>query len=267
MSLKDKVIVITGGSGVLCSEIALHLGLEGAKIILLDINEKGLKEQEIFLRERNVQVEGMPCDVLDKSSIVEVIDELVTKYITIDVLINGAGGNKKHATTSADMDFFNLPKEAIDWVFNLNFMGSFLPSQVVGQLFAQQGFGNIINISSMNAFTPLTRIPAYSAAKAAISNFTQWLAVHMAQEYTPNIRVNAIAPGFLLTDQNRFLLTKESGDLTERGQQIIAHTPAGRFGKPEDIVSTVKWLLSSDSNFITGVIIPIDGGFSAFSGV
>jgi len=186
----------------------------------------------------------------------------------VDILINGAGGNRKRATTSPDLAFFDLPADAIQWVFSLNFIGTLLPSQVFGRLMAEQEHGVILNVSSMNAFRPLTRIPAYSAAKAAVSNFTQWLAVHMAQEYSPRIRVNAIAPGFFLTEQNRFLLTDEqTGELTLRGKTIIAHTPMGHFGDPEDLIGTVLWLLSPGAKFVTGIVVPVDGGFSAFSGV
>jgi NAD(P)-dependent dehydrogenase (short-subunit alcohol dehydrogenase family) len=182
--------------------------------------------------------------------------------------VNGAGGNKPQATTNPQQSFFDLPADAVNFVFNLNFLGTFLPSQVFGQLMVAQGEGVILNISSMNSFRPLTRIPAYSAAKAGVSNFTQWLAVHMAQEYSTKIRVNAIAPGFFLTEQNRFLLTdQESGKLTERGQKIIDHTPAGRFGDPDDLIGTIVWLISPAAAFITGVVVPIDGGFSAYSGV
>jgi len=166
------------------------------------------------------------------------------------------------------VSFFDLPADAVRGVFDLNFMGTLLPSQVFGKLMAEQGEGVILNVSSMNAFRPLTRIPAYSAAKAAVSNFTQWLAVHVAQEYSPNIRVNALAPGFFLTEQNRFLLTDEaSGELTPRGRTIIEHTPMARFGDPEDLAGTVLWLLSPAASFVTGVVVPVDGGFSAFSGV
>jgi NAD(P)-dependent dehydrogenase (short-subunit alcohol dehydrogenase family) len=186
----------------------------------------------------------------------------------LDGLINAAGGNRPDATTSPDRSFFDLPEEALRFVFDLNLMGTILPSQILGQLMAQRGEGVILNVSSMNAFRPLTRIAAYSAAKAGVSNFTQWLAVHMAQEYSPRIRVNAIAPGFFLTEQNRFLLTdQQTGALTPRGETIITHTPMQRFGTPEDLLGAVLWLLSSASAFVSGVVIPIDGGFSAFSGV
>ena len=186
----------------------------------------------------------------------------------VDMLINGAGGNKREATTAADLSFFDLPADAIQWVFDLNFVGTLLPCQIFGSQMAEQGEGIILNISSMNALRPLTRIPAYSAAKAAVSNFTQWLAVHMAQEYSPRIRVNAIAPGFFLTEQNRFLLTdRETGELTPRGQTILAHTPMDRFGDPGELVGATIWLLSPASDFVTGIVVPIDGGFSAYGGV
>jgi NAD(P)-dependent dehydrogenase (short-subunit alcohol dehydrogenase family) len=185
-----------------------------------------------------------------------------------DMLINAAGGNHPRATTSADRPFFDLDADDLRFVFDLNGIGTMLPSQVFGRRMAEQGRGVILNVSSMNAFRPLTRIPAYSAAKAAVSNFTQWLAVHMAKEYSPHIRVNAIAPGFMLTDQNRYLLTdKETGELTARGRAIIEHTPQGRFGTPEDLLGTILWLLSPASQHVTGIVVPIDGGFSAFSGV
>ncbi|MEA3225706.1 MAG: SDR family oxidoreductase, partial [Planctomycetota bacterium] len=186
----------------------------------------------------------------------------------IDVLINGAGGNKKEATTSPDMPFFDLPKDAVRFVFDLNFLGTLLPSQVFGKEMAENGAGIILNVSSMCAFSPLTKVAAYSAAKAAVSNFTQWLAVHICQNYSKDVRVNAIAPGFFLTEQNRFLLTDEkTGDLTDRGQTIVDHTPMGKFGQAEDLVGTVTWLLSDAAKFVTGIVVPIDGGFSAFSGV
>jgi NAD(P)-dependent dehydrogenase (short-subunit alcohol dehydrogenase family) len=186
----------------------------------------------------------------------------------VDILINGAGGNKAEATTSEELSFFDLPADAIRWVFDLNFMGTLLPSQVFGRYMVKQGSGCIINISSMAAFRPLTRTVAYSPAKAAVSNFTQWLAVHISQNYSDKIRVNAIAPGFFLTEQNRFLLVDErTGELTERGQAIIDHTPIGGFGDPQDLIGAVLWLLSDGARFVHGTVIPIDGGFSAFSGV
>jgi NAD(P)-dependent dehydrogenase (short-subunit alcohol dehydrogenase family) len=186
----------------------------------------------------------------------------------VDILINAAGGNYPTGTTSPDLSFFDLPLDALRYISDLNLLGTVLPCQVFGRGMAERGEGVILNVSSMNAFRPLTRIPAYSAAKAAVSNFTQWLAVHMAQNYSPRIRVNAIAPGFFITEQNRFLLTdKETGDFSARGKSVIAHTPMNRFGTPEDLLGATMWLISPASAFVTGAVIPIDGGFSAFSGV
>jgi NAD(P)-dependent dehydrogenase (short-subunit alcohol dehydrogenase family) len=196
------------------------------------------------------------------------MEKTIAEFGKIDGLINGAGGNRPAATTSAEKPFFDLPADALRGVFELNLMGTIIPSQVVGRHMAERKQGVILNVSSMNAFRPLTRIAAYSAAKAGVSNFTQWLAVHVAQEYSPNIRVNAIAPGFFITDQNRYLMTdKETGELTPRGKQVMAHTPMGRFGAPEDLIGTTLWLLSPASCFVTGIVVPVDGGFSAYSGV
>ncbi|MGD9110179.1 MAG: SDR family oxidoreductase, partial [Phycisphaerales bacterium] len=214
------------------------------------------------------QAISIKCNVLEKNTIEQAKDKITAEYGSVDILISGAGGNKKEATTSPEMSFFDLPPEAIRFVFDLNFIGTLLPSQVFGAEMAEKGSGIILNVSSMNAFRPLTKIAAYSAAKAAISNFTQWLAVHMCQNYSRDIRVNAIAPGFFLTEQNRFLLTDEkTGELTARGKTIIDHTPMGRFGAPDDLLGTVLWLLSDASKFVTGIVVPVDGGFSAFSGV
>ena len=266
--ITGNVVAITGAGGVLCAAMAHALGEQGAKIVLLDIGEDSLKRVGDELAAKNIDYIGVKCNVLDKASIQEAADKAIAHFGHVDVLINGAGGNKPGATTNPDQSFFDLPEDAVSWVMNLNFMGTFLPSQIFGKHFAERGEGNIINISSMNAFTPLTRIPAYSAAKAAVSNFTQWLAVHMSQNYSGKIRVNAIAPGFLLTNQNRFLLTNESdGNLTARGKTIIDHTPMARFGNPEDLISTIQWLVAPASSFVHGIVVPVDGGFSSFSGV
>jgi len=208
-------------------------------------------------------------DVLERKSLQEAARAIAEEFgRSVEMLINAAGGNSPRATTGTDQSFFDLDEEAMRFVFDLNAIGTILPSQVFGKGMVEQERGIILNVSSMNSFRPLTRIPAYSAAKAAVSNFTQWLAVHMAQEYSPKIRVNAIAPGFMLTDQNRYLLTdRETGLLTPRGQSIIDHTPQGRFGTPEDLLGPVLWLLSPASEHVTGVVVPIDGGFSAYSGV
>jgi len=266
--LTGKIVVVTGGGGVLCSTLSRTLAEAGARLAVLDINLAAAESVASDIRERGGEGLAIQCDVLDKASVEAAAEAVITRFGKVDILINGAGGNKPQATTSQDQSFFDLPADAAQWVFNLNFIGTLLPSQVFSRRMTQEGSGVVLNISSMSAFHPLTRVPAYSAAKAAVSNFTQWLAVHLAQEYTPHIRVNAIAPGFFLTEQNRYLLTdKASGELTERGRQILAHTPMGRFGQPEDLIGAVLWLLSPAAAFVTGIVVPIDGGFSAFGGV
>jgi NAD(P)-dependent dehydrogenase (short-subunit alcohol dehydrogenase family) len=263
-----RTVVITGGTGILGGEIALALVNCGANVAMMDLNlqpARALLERMGAHAKQAVAVEG---NVLDVSSLHQATEAIVNRFGAIDCLVNAAGGNKPQATTSPDLSFFDLPIDALRWVFDLNILGTMLPCQVMGKVMAEKGQGTILNISSMNAFRPLTRIPAYSAAKAGVSNFTQWLAVHMAQRYSARIRVNAIAPGFFVTVQNRFLLYDEqTRELTPRGQSIIAHTPMARFGEPEDLFGAVLWLLSPASAFVTGVIVPIDGGFSAYSGV
>lgn len=267
-NLTGRVAVITGGGGVLCGTMARALGNNGVRVAVLDLNSEAAERVAADVRSDDGQAVAVTANVLDRGSVESAARQVVDAFGRVDILINGAGGNKKQATTSPELPFFDLPPDTIRWVFDLNFLGTLLPCQVFGKLMAGQNEGCILNISSMNAFRPLTRIPAYSAAKAAVSNFTQWLAVHMAQEYSPHIRVNAIAPGFFLTEQNRFLLTDETtGELTPRGRTIIEHTPMGRFGVPEDLIGTVLWLLSPGAAFVTGVVVPVDGGFSAFSGV
>ncbi len=262
--LQGKIAVVTGGAGVLCAAMCRELAAAGAKVAVLDLR---VEPAETLAAELGNGAVGIACDVLDKASVAAAAQKVLAAFGRVDILINGAGGNKPQATTNPEQSFFDLPADALRWVFDLNLMGSILPSQVFGKQMAAQKSGVILNISSMNAFRPLTRIPAYSAAKAGVSNFTQWLAVHMAQEYSPEIRVNAIAPGFFVGDQNRRLLLNEDGSLTPRGQQIMSHTPMGRFGVPEDLLGTVLWLVSPASAFVTGIVVPVDGGFSAFSGV
>lgn len=263
-----KVAVVTGGAGILCAEICRSLAGLGARVAILDLNKAAAESLAAEIQSTEGEAVGVECNVLDKNSIEDAARVILAQYHRVDILINGAGGNKPQASTHPDQSFFDIPVDALRFVFDLNLLGTILPTQVFGKLMADQKTGVILNISSMNAFRPLTRIPAYSAAKAGVSNFTQWLAVHMAQEYSPEIRVNAIAPGFFLTDQNRFLLTRqENGDLTPRGNAIIQLTPMGRFGTPDDLLGTVLWLLSPASAFVTGIVVPIDGGFSAFSGV
>jgi NAD(P)-dependent dehydrogenase (short-subunit alcohol dehydrogenase family) len=268
--IANQNFIVTGGAGVLCSEMASALVDRGANVAILDRNLEGAQAViERFPRHSSVgRAIAVQCDVLQAESIQEAVDRSIAEFGTIDGLINGAGGNKSDATTDLTRSFFDLSPESLRWVFELNLLGAILPSQIVGRHLAERKQGVILNISSMNAFRPLTRIPAYSAAKAGVSNFTQWLAVHMAQEYSPRIRVNALAPGFFLTDQNRFLLTdKETGALTKRGNQILSHTPMNRFGAPGDLIGPMLWLLSPASAFVTGIVVPIDGGFSAYSGV
>jgi len=266
--LTGQTVVLTGGTGVLASEMAVAIAGCGANVALLDLNVQAGDAVLERMGEDASRAAVFGCDVLDREKFESVANQVVSRFGMIDHLINAAGGNNPKATTGAQQSFFDLPSDAVRRVFDLNLIGTIIPSQVFGRIMAKQGKGNILNISSMNAVRPLTRIPAYSAAKAGVSNFTQWLAVHMAQEYSTKIRVNAIAPGFFLTAQNRFLLTeKETGELTARGKTIIGHTPMGRFGEPADLIGAVLWLLSPLSGFVTGTVIPIDGGFSAFSGV
>jgi len=211
---------------------------------------------------------AIKADVLDRPALEEAAKLVLRERGAIDMLVNGAGGNDPKATTNPDQRFFDLPLEALQNVTNLNLLGTILPAQVFARPMAERKQGVILNVSSVNAARPLTRIAAYSASKAAISNFTQWLAIHLAQEYSPNIRVNAIMPGFFLTEQNRFLLTdKQTGELTARGKKIMEHTPMARFGTPDDLTGAMLWLLSPASRFVTGTVVPVDGGFTAYSGV
>jgi NAD(P)-dependent dehydrogenase (short-subunit alcohol dehydrogenase family) len=263
------VAVITGGSGVLCSALARGLGRQGATVVVVGHSNAARAEsvaQQIVAA--GGKASAMLADVLDKESLEALAQRTVDTYGKVDILINGAGGAKKEATTSDQLAFFDLPEDAVRWVFELNFMGTFLPCQVFGRNMVRQGAGTILNIASYGAYRPLTRSVAYSAAKAAVTNFTQWLAVHLSQEYAGKIRVNALVPGFFLTEQNRFLLTEQTtGELTERGRRIIAHTPMGRFGQPDDIVPPALFLLSDAAGFVHGTTIVVDGGISAFGGV
>jgi len=265
--LKGRVAVVTGGGGVLCSAIAVGLARAGARVALIDLDEGRATEALEAAQAAGGEGLALRGSVLDRDELEAVAGRIVDRYGRVDILINGAGGNHPKATTSDENPFFELPEEGVRKVFDLNFLGTLLPSQVFGRVMAEQKEGVILNIASMNALRPLTRIPAYSAAKAAVANFTQWLAVHLSQNVSTNIRVNAIAPGFFLTDQNRFLLQDEGGTLTPRGRQILDHTPMDRFGDPEDLIGTVLWLVSPASAFVHGIVVPIDGGFSAYSGV
>lgn len=270
-----RSVVVTGGTGVLCGAMAKALVGCGANVaILARTVEKGEALLTEMRAELQVELSGpgraiiVAGDVLKSETLQEATRTVLDEFGRIDCLINGAGGNSPQATTRPDLSFFNLPEEALRYVFDLNMLGTILPSQVFGRQMAEAGEGVILNVSSMSAVRPLTRVIGYSAAKAGINNFTQWLAVHLAQQYSPRIRVNAIAPGFFVTEQNRSLLTNSAtGQLTERGQSIISHTPMGRFGDPEDLLGAVLWLLSPASAFVTGIVVSVDGGFSAFGGV
>lgn len=267
-SIKGKTIAVTGGGGILAGAMAKELAQRGAHVAILDLLPEAAEKMAASIRDEGGQAIAVTCNVLKKESIQDAYECITSKFGNVDILINAAGGNKKEATTSDQLSFFDLPDDAMRFVIDLNLLGTVMPSQVFGKAMTEQGYGNIINISSMNSFRPLTKIIGYSAAKAAVNNFTQWLAVYICQNYSSEIRVNAIAPGFFETTQNKFLLRDEAtGNLTPRGQQIVDHTPMGRFGEPDDLLGTLVWLCSPASKFITGIVVPVDGGFSAFSGV
>lgn len=279
IELADKIAVVTGGAGELCSRFSEALADCGAKVAILDLRKDAAEDLAKKIIEKGGAAIGIEANVLEIKSLLKAEMILKREFGLCNILINGAGGNHPKGTTTKEfltkddlesekesiITFFDLDQKGIEFVFDLNFIGTLLPSQVFAKHMIKQEGGTIINISSMNAFTPLTKIPAYSGAKAAVSNFTQWLAVHFSKV---NIRVNAIAPGFFLTEQNRSLLTNEDGSYTERARRILDHTPIGRFGNPEELVGTLLWLVDETaSGFVNGVIIPVDGGFSAYSGV
>ncbi|MDI6453020.1 SDR family oxidoreductase [Peloplasma aerotolerans] len=276
-NIKDKVVVITGGAGVLGSDFAKAIAACGAKVAILDLSLERAQEVALEIKRVGFEAIGVKANVLEKDSLVEARETVLKVYGTCDILINGAGGNHPKATTTDEFfnketfgkednkSFFDLDLNSFNFVFGLNFTGTLLPTQIFAVDMVDKPGSVILNVSSMNAFTPLTKIPAYSAAKAAVSNFTQWLAVHFAKS---NIRVNAIAPGFFSTEQNKALLWNEDGTQTARSHKILNNTPMGRYGEPEELIGTLLWLIDNDSSgFVTGVVIPVDGGFSAYSGV
>ena len=278
-SFKGKVAVVTGGAGVLCSTLCKALAEAGAKVAPIDLHQDKAESLAAEIAAAGGVAKGYACNVLDRAALERTAALVEADLGPVDILVNGAGGNHPKGTTSAEKTtaadlaaadpafktFYDLDPEGIQFVFNLNILGTLLPTQAFTKGMVRRGRGTILNISSMNAFRPLTKIPAYSAAKAGVSNFTQWLAVHFSEA---GIRVNAIAPGFFLTDQNRSLLTNGDGSLTARGNKIVALTPMGRFGDPKDLVGAVKFLLDDQAAaFVTGVVLPVDGGFNAFSGV
>ncbi len=264
-----RTVVVTGATGAIGGELSCALVGCGANVVMLDRDlDPAAGLLDLMGAEGASRAFAVNADVLDVDSLKRAARLVVERFGPPDAVVNNAGGNRPEATTGPSRSFFDLSPEMFRSVIDLNLLGTVLPSQVFGRPMAERGQGAILNVSSMNAFRPLTRIAAYSAAKAAVSNFTQWLAVHLAQEYSPGIRVNAIAPGFLKTRQNEFLLTnKDTGELTPRGSAILAHTPMGRFGTPADLLGAALWLLSPAAAFVTGIVVPIDGGFSAFSGV
>jgi NAD(P)-dependent dehydrogenase (short-subunit alcohol dehydrogenase family) len=266
--LTGRRVVVTGGGGVLCGALAAAVAEAGGHVAVLDRDEPAARRVADAIAQRGGRATAVVCDVTEPASLQAAEQRLAQELGPADALINGAGGNRAAATVSSELPFFDLPPDALRSVLDLNVLGTVLPAQVFGRGMAERAGGVILNISSMNAFRPLTNIPAYSAAKAAVSNFTQWLAVHMCRNYSARIRVNAIAPGFFLTQQNRYLLMdRDTNQVTERGRTILAHTPMGRFGDPADLIGTALWLLSDASSFVTGVVVPVDGGFSAYSGV
>ncbi len=279
VNLNDKVALVTGGGGVLCSTMARALAACGAKIAVADLKQEAAEAVAAQIRKEGSTAISVGCNVLEKESLAAANDKVKKELGPVDILVNGAGGNHPKGTTSIEylrkedisgaakelVTFYDLDPKGIEFVFNLNFLGTLLPTQAFTREMAGKGKGVIINISSMNSFRPLTRIPAYSGAKAAVSNFTQWLAVHFSKV---GVRVNALAPGFFVTDQNRALLTKPDGSLTPRGNTILSHTPMGKFGTPDDLTGALLWLVSDEgAGFVTGIVLPIDGGFAAFSGV
>lgn len=265
-SLKKKKAVITGAAGVLCSSIAMGLGRAGAELAICDI--KDTKKIISMLRKNNIKANGYYIDATDIDEVRKCKGKVINDFGKIDILVNGVGGNMKQATASKELSFFNIPEDALEKVLKLNLYSTIYCSQVFGEVIAKnKSGGSIINISSMNSYRPLTGIAGYSAAKAAVSNFTKWLAVHLAIEYNKNIRVNAIAPGFFLTEQLKYLHFDSEGKPTDRAKKTLELTPMGRYGKPEELIGTCIWLASDSSRFVTGTITPVDGGFNAYSGV
>lgn len=266
-NVENKVAVLTGGAGILAGEMAKGFLNAKAKVVLLDINEENLKKRVEHLNKNEGELLGLKCNVLEENDIKKVNDEILNRFKKIDVLVNAAGGNMPGATVGLNQTVFDLEISQLKKVVDLNFYGTVLPTLIFGKTMAEQKNGSIINISSMATQRAITRVVGYSAAKSAVENFTRWMAVELAFKFGNGIRVNAIAPGFFITEQNRTLLTNEDGSLTERGKTIINITPFKRFGTPDELIGTVLWLSSDASKFVTGTVVPIDGGFSAFSGV
>ena len=265
--VRGRTAVITGGSGHLGRAMASALAQAGAQVAILGRHAQTAQTVAQTIESEGGRAIGIAADVLDRAALERSREQVRSALGPVDMLINVAGGNSPSATTSDQQSFFDLDTEAVKHVLDLNFTGTWQSCQVFGRDMAERGEGCIVNVTSMSGLRPLTRVPAYSAAKAAVANFTQWLATYMAQEYSPTIRVNAIAPGFFLTEQNHYLMLDADGKLTARGQAIVNHTPMGRLGEPGDLAGTLLWLVSPASSFVTGIVVPVDGGFSAYSGV
>ena len=266
--ISGQVAVITGAGGVICGTMARELAKKGVKVALLDLFVESAQKIADEINAFGGDALAVKANVLDRESLEQARDAVIAHFGHVDILINGAGGNKKEATGSPERDFFHLDLDAFKWVFDLNVTGAVLTTMVFGELLAKQGHGNVINIASMSSYHPLTNTAAYCGAKAAVANFTEWMATHFNLNYSNDIRVNAIAPGFLLTNQNRYLLTKEEdGSPTPRGERVLAKTPMGRYGQPEEMVGPVIFLCSKAASFVNGAVIPIDGGFASYWGV
>lgn len=267
-NLKGKVAIITGAGGAICGEIAKAFASEGISTAIWDISiDRACKKRDEILSSGGSAI-AIECNATEKASVESSLKETLAAYDTIDILVNGVGGSRKETTASSKLEFFDIEPEVMREVISLNYMSAVIPSQTVGRIFAEKKSGVIVNITSIAGISPLTGAISYSNAKAATNSFTRWLAVHMAQNYSPKIRVNAIAPGFVLTEQNRFLLVDEkTGKMTERGNQVLKNVPMARYGEPQEIVGAVLWLVSDTANFVTGAVIPVDGGFTAFSGI
>ena len=265
--ISGQVAVITGAGGIICGTLAKEMAKKGVKVALLDLFLESAEKITSEIIASGGDAIAVKADVLDRASLEAARETVLEKYGKIDILVNGAGGNKPQATITKDTDFFHLDLDAFKWVFDLNVTGAVLTTMVFGEVMAKQKSGNVINIASMSSYHPLTNTVAYCGAKAAVANFTEWMSTHFNQNYSNNIRVNAIAPGFLLTNQNRYLLTNEDGSATDRGQRVLAKTPMGRYGEPEEMAGPVMFLCSEAASFVNGAVLPVDGGFSSYWGV
>lgn len=265
--ISGQVAVITGAGGIICGTLAKEMAKKGVKVALLDLFLESAEKITEEIKAAGGDAIAIKADVLDRASLQAAREKVLEKFGRVDILVNGAGGNKPQATVTKDSDFFHLDLDAFKWVFDLNVTGAVLTTMVFGEVMAEQKSGNVINIASMSSYHPLTNTVAYCGAKAAVANFTEWMATHFNQNYSNNIRVNAIAPGFLLTNQNRYLLTNEDGSATDRGQRVLAKTPMGRYGEPEEMAGPVMFLCSEAASFINGAVLPVDGGFSSYWGV